>query len=136
MSLSEILHYLRLGGVTMIVLVLGSLLTLAVALERVITLWGVSDQSRQLAETIGRHVLRGELPAARTAAERSNAAIADVFLVGFDRLDRPGGAQPELLRSAVERERSQLGLRLRRNLWRLATIGSIAPFVGLFGTVA
>ena len=31
---------------------------------------------------------------------------------------------------------SQLRLKLRRNLWILATIGSITPFVGLFGTVA
>jgi biopolymer transport protein ExbB len=37
--------------------------------------------------------------------------------------------------AAVERQRAQLGLRRRANLWILATIGATAPFVGLFGTV-
>jgi biopolymer transport protein ExbB len=35
----------------------------------------------------------------------------------------------------VERERQQVNLRLRRNLWILGTVGATAPFVGLFGTV-
>jgi biopolymer transport protein ExbB len=37
--------------------------------------------------------------------------------------------------AAVERERAQVGLRLRSRLWILGTIGATAPFVGLFGTV-
>jgi biopolymer transport protein ExbB/TolQ len=35
----------------------------------------------------------------------------------------------------VERERAQVGLKLRRNLWILGTVGATAPFIGLFGTV-
>jgi biopolymer transport protein ExbB len=135
MSLTELLHYLRLGGVTMALLLLASLVALGVAIERLITLWGVSERSRTLGETVNKHLLRGDVAAARTAAERSNAVVADIFLAGFDRLERvriSGGG----LESAVERERAQVGLRLRRNLWVLATIGSLSPFVGLFGTVA
>jgi biopolymer transport protein ExbB len=60
---------------------------------------------------------------------------ADIFLAGFDRLDRNG--QPHgSLESAVARERAEVTLRLKRNLWILGTIGATAPFVGLFGTVA
>jgi biopolymer transport protein ExbB/TolQ len=135
MSPTELLHYLRLGGVTMALLLLASVVALGVAIERLITLWGVSERSRTLGETVTKHLLRGDVAAARTAAERSNAVVADIFLAGFDRLERVktnGGG----LVSAVERERAQVGLRLRRNLWVLATIGSLAPFVGLFGTVA
>jgi biopolymer transport protein ExbB len=135
MSPTELLHYLRLGGLTMALLLLGSLVALGVAIERLITLWGVSERSRALGETVNKHLLRGDVAAARTAAERSNAVVADIFLAGFDRLERVrtnGGG----LESAVERERAQVGLRLRRNLWVLATIGSLSPFVGLFGTVA
>ncbi|HLK99301.1 MAG TPA: MotA/TolQ/ExbB proton channel family protein [Myxococcaceae bacterium] len=135
MSLTELLHYLRLGGVTMALLLIASVVALGVAIERLIALWGISERSRTLGETVNKHLLRGDVAAARTAAERSNAAVADIFLAGFDRLERvkvSGGG----LESAVERERAQVGLRLRRNLWVLATIGSLAPFVGLFGTVA
>jgi biopolymer transport protein ExbB len=135
MSLNEILHYLRLGGVTLAILLIASLVALAVAIERLIALWGVSERSRNLGETVHKHLLRGDVAAARTAAERSDAVVADIFLAGFDRMERVktngGGVE-----SAVERERAQVGLKLRRNLWILATIGSITPFVGLFGTVA
>jgi biopolymer transport protein ExbB len=135
MSLNEILHYLRLGGVTLAILLIASLVALVVAIERLIALWGVSERSRNLGETVHKHLLRGDVAAARTAAERSDAVVADIFLAGFDRMERVktngGGVE-----SAVERERAQVGLKLRRNLWILATIGSITPFVGLFGTVA
>jgi biopolymer transport protein ExbB len=135
MSLNELLHYLRLGGVTLALLLIASLVALGVAIERLIALWGVSERSRNLGETVHKHLLRGDVAAARTAAERSDAVVADVFLAGFDRMERVktngGGVE-----SAVERERAQVGLKLRRNLWILATIGSITPFVGLFGTVA
>ena len=135
MSLNELLHYLRLGGVTLAILLISSLVALAVAIERLIALWGVSERSRNLGETVHKHLLRGDMAAARTAAERSDAVVADIFLAGFDRMERVktngGGVE-----SAVERERAQVGLKLRRNLWILATIGSITPFVGLFGTVA
>jgi biopolymer transport protein ExbB len=135
MSLSEILHYLRIGGVTLALLILASVVAMGVAIERLIALWGVSERSRALGDTVTKHLLRGDVMAARTASERSDAAVADMFLAGFDRFERTRGTC-EGVDSAVERERAQVGLRLRRNLWLLATIGSLTPFVGLFGTVA
>ncbi|EPX59612.1 MotA/TolQ/ExbB proton channel family protein [Cystobacter fuscus DSM 2262] len=135
MSLSDILHYLRIGGFTLAFLLLASTVALVVAIERLITLWGVSERSRLLGDTVHKHLLRGDIAAARSATERSNAAVADIFLAGFDRFERTRGSC-EGVDSAVERERAQVGLRLRRNLWLLATIGSLTPFVGLFGTVA
>ncbi|QRK05406.1 MotA/TolQ/ExbB proton channel family protein [Archangium violaceum] len=135
MSLSDILHYLRIGGFTLALLLLASVVALGVAIERLIALWGVSERSRTLGDTVHKHLLRGDVVAARTATERSDAVVADIFLAGFDRFERTRGSC-DGVDSAVERERAQVGLRLRRNLWILATIGSLTPFVGLFGTVA
>jgi biopolymer transport protein ExbB len=135
MSLSEILHYLRIGGVTLALLLFSSVVALGVAIERLLALWGASERSRELGDTVQKHLLRGDLAAARTATERSDAAVADIFLAGFERHERSRGSG-EGVEAAVERERAQVGLRLRRNLWVLATIGSLTPFVGLFGTVA
>lgn len=135
MNFDEIVHYLRLGGVTMAVILASSVLALGVAIERLIALWGASQRSRDLSQTISKHLLRGDVAAARTAAERSSAVASDIFLAGFDRLDRSG--QPHgSLESAVARERAEVTLRLKRNMWVLGTIGATAPFVGLFGTVA
>jgi len=135
MSFEELLHYFRLGGITMAVILACSVLALAVANERVIALWGVSDSARALGQAIAKHLLRGDLGAGRTAAERSGAIAADIYLAGFDRLDRMQDVGPSL-DAAVERERAQVGLRLRKNLWILGTIGATTPFIGLFGTVA
>ncbi len=133
MSFDELVHYLRLGGVTMVIILIASVLALGVAIERLIALWGVSDTARGLGEAIARHLLRGDLPAARSVAERSDALSADIYLAGFNRLAKgPRGS----IDAAVERERAQVNLKLKRNLWVLGTIGATTPFIGLFGTVA
>jgi biopolymer transport protein ExbB/TolQ len=55
-----------------------------------------------------------------------------VFLVGYE---RHGRVRPELVGSAVHRERQRVASDLRTRLWILGTIGALAPFVGLAGTV-
>jgi biopolymer transport protein ExbB/TolQ len=104
-----------------------------VAIERLIALWGVSEKARALGQTVAKHLLQGDMVAARTAAERSTALAADIFLAGFDRLAK--GSQNSL-DAVVERERALVNLKMKRHLWILATLGATTPFVGLFGTVA
>ena len=43
MSLNDILHYLRIGGVTLALLLFASVAALIVAVERIIALWGVGE---------------------------------------------------------------------------------------------
>ncbi len=133
MGVDELLHYIRLGGVTMWLIIAFSVIAIGVAIERLLSLVGLSGTARSLGDTVGKHLLRGDLAAARTAAERSDSPVADIFLAGIERADRSGAGGVE---SAVDRERQQVMLKLRRNLWVLGTIGATAPFVGLFGTVA
>ena len=134
MSLDEIIHYPRLGGVTLAILIACSLLAFGVAVERLLALWNMGASTRELAATLQKHLSRRDVAAARTAAERSDSLSSDVFLTGIDRASR--GANEKALTTAVERERIQLSLNMRKNLWILGTIGATAPFVGLFGTVA
>lgn len=135
MSVDELLRYLRLGGPTLIFILAASVLSLGVAVERLIALWNFSEGAKQLGESIGKHLLRGDMASARSAADRSGSLAADIYRVGFERLERTRTVGVAL-ESAVERERAQLGLRLKKNLWILGTIGAVTPFVGLFGTVA
>jgi len=54
----------------------------------------------------------------------------------IDAIDDDGGVSPvELARNEAERRKEHLGAELRRGFSGLATVGSIAPFVGLLGTV-
>jgi len=135
MTFEELSHYLRLGGATLAVILAASVLAIGVAVERWIALWNMSANSRALTDAVGRNLLRGDISAARSTVERSDTLLADVYRVGFERLERSRTVTPGV-EAAVERERAQLGLRMKKNLWILGTIGATTPFVGLFGTVA
>lgn len=135
MSVQELLHFLRVGGPTLILILFASFLSLIVAVERLIALWNVGEGTRRLAEAIGKAILRGDVNTARATAERSTVLTADLFRVGFSRLERTGSVTPSM-EGAIERERTQIGLALKKRLWILGTIGAVTPFVGLFGTVA
>jgi biopolymer transport protein ExbB len=120
------------GNVALWVILACSVVSLAVALERLAAMWGFLDRARTLADTVNRCISRGATAEARTACERSKSAVADVFLVGFE---RQGRAADEQVDSAVERARTRMNLEFRRRLWVLGTVGAVAPFVGLYGTV-
>jgi biopolymer transport protein ExbB len=120
------------GGGAMWVVVAFSLTAVAVAIERAIAQWKFVTRARALTDTVRRCLQRGAIEEARSACERSPSPIADVFLVGYERLGR---AKPEHVATAVHRERMRVNQSLRARLWMLGTIGATAPFVGLFGTV-
>src|SRR4029079_7739865 len=109
-----------------------SVVALAVAIERALAQWKFVTRARALGETVTRCLSRGALEEGRSACERSPSAIADVFLVGYERLGR---SKPEHVASAVHRERLRVNQDLRARMWMLGTIGATSPFVGLFGTV-
>jgi biopolymer transport protein ExbB len=131
---------LKSGSVSMWIIALCSVLALAVALERAIALFGFAAKARSVADAVTRALYRGDLEDGRAQCERSRSPAADVFLAALVAASpRPGQrgarAAPERIAAAVERERQQANLRLRRNLWVLGTVGATAPFIGLFGTV-
>jgi biopolymer transport protein ExbB len=130
--LSQITTVLKAGGFTLAVMLACSVLAVAVAIERAITLWNFLAHARALFETVKRCLYRGAVAEARAGCERSRSPAAEVFLVGFERLGR---SRPEALAAAVDRERQRVALSLRGPLWVLGTIGATTPFVGLFGTV-
>jgi len=128
-SIWELLNH---GGGAMWVVVAFSVIALAVAIERALAQWKFVTRARALGDTVTRCLSRGALQEGRSACERSPSPIADVFLVGYERLGR---AKPEHVATAVNRERLRVNQDLRTRLWMLGTIGATAPFVGLFGTV-
>jgi biopolymer transport protein ExbB/TolQ len=123
---------LNMAGYAMWFIVGLSVLTVAVALERLVVQWRFMERARALADTVGRCLQRGAFDEARSACERSRSPLAEVFLVGYERLGR---TSTENLVAAVDRERVRVMLGLKTRLWIIGTIGAIAVFVGLFGTV-
>jgi len=120
------------GGVPMWIIVGASVLAVAVGLERITAHWAFMDKARLLSDTVNRCLSRGAFAEGRAACERSKSPLADVFLVGYERVGR--SRQGELV-AAVHRERIRVTTDMKRWVWILGTIGATAPFVGLFGTV-
>src|SRR5689334_15311402 len=98
------------GGYAMWLIIAFSVIALAVAVERVIAQWQFTRRARALADTVGRCLQRGAIQEGRSACERSPSPLADVFLVGYERLGR---GNPDHLESAVHRERLRVAGDLR-----------------------
>ena len=128
-SIWELLSH---GYGAMGIVVAFSVIAIAVAIERGIAQWKFVSRARSLGEIVTRCLARGAFEEGRSACERSPSPIADVFLVGYERLGR---AKAEHVATAVHRERLRVNQDLRNRLWVLGTIGATSPFVGLFGTV-
>ena len=109
-----------------------SVTALAVAIERAIAQWQFVTRARSLGDAVTRCLSHGAFEEGRLACSRSRSPVADIFLVGYERLGR---AKPEHVVTAVHRERMRVNQDLRIRLWMLGTVGATAPFVGLFGTV-
>ena len=107
-----------------------SVLSLGVVLERLYTL----TRLRKL-EDKAFMVLQMSMDKPEEAALRdSDIAAAPVTQV-MAQLSKLRGASEQMIDQAAEIALSMQRLRLRRYLAALASIGSTAPFVGLFGTV-
>lgn len=110
--------------------VAGSILVLGLALEQLYTFWRLVQQARDLGTEVNKVLYHGDLQAARTVCERSTSPVADIFIAALNKVNRPGS-----ITKAAERERQRFGLWMRRRLWALGSVGALAPFIGLFGTV-
>ncbi|MBI4820893.1 MAG: MotA/TolQ/ExbB proton channel family protein [Deltaproteobacteria bacterium] len=127
----EVAQWFQLGGTALWFIGGGSVIVTALAFEQLYTHFRLVDSARSLGTEVQKSLLRSDLAAARSACERSASPVADIFLAALNRMNRPG----ESVVRAAERERVRVGLWLKRRLWALGTLGAIAPFVGLFGTV-
>jgi biopolymer transport protein ExbB len=124
-------HVFEIGPITMGLMLAALIILVGLAIEQVWTYWNLIANARDLGGEVGKALYRGDLQAARTMCERSSSPVADVFIAALNKLHHQG----ESVQRAAERERQRLGLWMKRRLWAIGTVGAIAPFVGLFGTV-
>ena len=124
------------GGFVMYPLILCSFLVWSVILERIWTYRSLKRSLREFHLEAVNHLLRGDLQSLHTECKKNQKLPSAALLsVALDRLS----SQDHRLRSswieAMARRRQVLNQDLKQNLWILGTIGSAAPFIGLFGTV-
>lgn len=138
------------GGITLIILVLISVYSLAVILERLWFYRKTKTAAKHLEETLDKRINQGKwddvFVACDTAAPNYLASIYKAGLQEYrnQRLSNPAAGNPhpapaglnfEAIRGAMSRTVNAELNKLERWVGSLGTIGSISPFIGLFGTV-
>lgn len=124
---------IKTGGWTMFPLFVCSVAVWGVVVERLWTLRNWREKNREFLLSFTNLWLRGDREGARKLCEKSSVELADLAreLVEVP----PGSTISEKTYLRLERRRLEQSAELRRFLWVLGTIGSAAPFIGLFGTV-
>ena len=135
----------NMGGLAkavVVVLFIMSIWSLAVIIDRALYFSAARKQSREFAPKVAGALKDGRLDEAIKVADRSKKShLAEVVTAGLQefRSFGSGGAiteeQVESSKRALERSEAIVHAKLKRGLGGLATIGSTAPFIGLFGTV-
>ncbi len=108
-----------------------SLAGLTVICERLYALWNILPKSETFKNRVVDALEHGDLGKAAALCEMFPVPLAEVFERGLHVYQKTPGKTAE----AVTSQRGAAVLSLKRYLWALGTVGSSAPFVGLFGTV-
>jgi biopolymer transport protein ExbB len=127
----HLLDLLKMGWLTNVPLIVGSILTLGIFFERVWTFRGLEARSRVLARAVIDRLVDRDLDGARSACEGGDTPVAHMLSEGL----RWQNVDLEDLDRIFATERAEAVSALRRGIWVIGTVGSLAPFVGLFGTV-
>jgi biopolymer transport protein ExbB/biopolymer transport protein TolQ len=124
-----------------IILLVMSAWSLGVMIDRVLMYSAARKQSRVFVQQVAGALREGKLDEAISIAERNKKShIAKVVATGLAEFQSASGqvTDEEVIEAAkrgLERSVAIVHAELKRGLSGLATIGSTAPFVGLFGTV-
>jgi biopolymer transport protein ExbB len=108
-----------------------SVVVFAIALERLWKYRGLEKDTRELTRKLVDTLVRRDLSAARTLCEASRTPMSEVFAEGL----RWRNIALEDLNEVLSTARNEMLTELRRGLWFIGTIGSLAPYIGLLGTV-
>ncbi len=132
-QVSSVWDFVARGGPVMIPIALGSLIALAVIVERLVSLRrravippdflpGLQNVMRET---------RGNRARAIEYCRESASPVAEIFAAGIRRL----GESVELLEKHIQEAGERVVLRLRKYMRLLSVIASISPLLGLLGTI-
>jgi len=126
-----LLKLLQDGGLTVYPLSVASIISLAILFERLWRFRGIDSETRRLTRQTVEALVKRDVATARRLCEESKTPVAGIYLDAM----RWKNIAVEDLERVLATSRQEAASDLKRGLWVVGTIGSLAPYVGLFGTV-
>jgi biopolymer transport protein ExbB/biopolymer transport protein TolQ len=144
MTFTELLRNVGLFGAAVICCLAAlSIFSVAVMVDKYRRFRSASRESRAFKPLFTKFVHGGEIKELIDAVQKNQkshvAQVVSAGILEYEGVRQAGGdavASLELVTSTLRDSMSETLIQLKQNLGFLATIGSTAPFVGLFGTVA
>lgn len=119
-----------------IILLIMSIFSIAVAVERYLTFNAARTQSREFAPKVAQALKNARIDEAISISDKyKKSHLAMVVNAGLQEFQSGDDSDVDASKRALQRAEAIKVAEFRRGLSGLATIGSTAPFVGLFGTV-
>jgi biopolymer transport protein ExbB len=131
MTPTTFLELIEHGGLVMYPLLLCSIVSVAVIVERLWSLARATRSSRRLHKLAADAYDEGGLPETLALCRRDESPLAAVYRAVL----AAGAADDDAKARVAQRKLAEAARGLKRYVWLLGTIGSLAPFIGLFGTV-
>ena len=119
------------GGLVMYPLLVCSIVSLGVIGERLWSLIRATRRSRELHRVAAEALEEGGVTDALAVCRRDGSPLAGVYRAVLTTSDADVDARTRV----AQRKLAEAGRILKHYVWLLGTIGSLAPFIGLFGTV-
>ncbi|MBN1560604.1 MotA/TolQ/ExbB proton channel family protein [candidate division KSB1 bacterium] len=129
--MADVYSYLSRGGIIMIPLLLSSILGLAIAIERAISLRRNKILIPEIISIVEEFSSNEDVKLATSMCEKNSGAFANIILTGLQNRD----LSPEEVRELLVDQGRQEVRSLERGLPALETIAGVAPLLGLLGTV-
>ncbi len=131
MDAQQLLDLIHQGRLTVYPLGVASMVVLAILLERLWRFRGIDRATRHLTRDVIEKLVRRDLEGAKELCRNSKKGISEIYLEAM----RWKNVALEDLERIMATSRQEATQDLKRGLWVIGTIGSLAPYVGLFGTV-
>lgn len=125
------IEFLQKGGILVGPILFCSVLGLAIFLERLIRFARMRVSGNGFLEKLVRHLKNGENHQAYELAEASGTPLGRILVQAMEVKDQGRETIDTVINHATDEEVR----RLSRNLQALATIGNVAPLLGLLGTI-
>lgn len=119
------------GTSVMVILLLASIISLAIFLERWLTLQKIGKLNKGFSKRINEKILDGKISDAQAICLQQDTVYSRLLLKGIERIGKP----LDEIKNSLENTAKMEVYKLEVNIPTLATISGVGPMIGFLGTV-